>query len=124
MGNQSGCGLLFSYGNAENFRRTEKTQKKKAGKTEARLEHLEKQLHPLEFGLLAVSMSVDGIVSGVFAADLPVTGGQIFFASFAVGMAAMYAGTAIGKKTGQKNGGNGALFGGILFYLLAFLKLT
>ena len=75
-------------------------------------------------GLLAVSMSVDGIVSGVFAADLPVTGGQIFFASFAVGMAAMYAGTAIGKKTGQKNGGNGALFGGILFYLLAFLKLT
>lgn len=124
MGNQSGCGLLFSYGNAENFRRTEKTQKKKAGKPEARLEHLEKQLHPLEFGLLAVSMSVDGIVSGVFAADLPVTGGQIFFASFAVGMAAMYAGTAIGKKTGQKNGGNGALFGGILFYLLAFLKLT
>ena len=121
MGNQSGCGLLFSYGNAENFRRTEKTQKKKAG---TRLEHLEKQLHPLEFGLLAVSMSVDGIVSGVFAADLPVTGGQIFFASFAVGMAAMYAGTAIGKKTGQKNGGNGALFGGILFYLLAFLKLT
>ena len=95
-----------------------------AGKPEARLEHLEKQLHPLEFGLLAVSMSVDGIVSGVFAADLPVTGGQIFFASFAVGMAAMYAGTAIGKKTGQKNGGNGALFGGILFYLLAFLKLT
>ena len=85
---------------------------------------MEKQLHPLEFGLLAVSMSVDGIVSGVFAADLPVTGGQIFFASFAVGMAAMYAGTAIGKKTGQKNGGNGALFGGILFYLLAFLKLT
>lgn len=124
MGNQSGCGLLFSYGNAENFRRTEKTQKKKQGKPEARLEHLEKQLHPLEFGLLAVSMSVDGIVSGVFAADLPVTGGQIFFASFAVGMAAMYAGTAIGKKTGQKNGGNGALFGGILFYLLAFLKLT
>ena len=49
------------------------------GKPEARLEHLEKQLHPLEFGLLAVSMSVDGIVSGVFAADLPVTGGQIFF---------------------------------------------
>ena len=101
-----------------------KRRRKKQGKPEARLEHLEKQLHPLEFGLLAVSMSVDGIVSGVFAADLPVTGGQIFFASFAVGMAAMYAGTAIGKKTGQKNGGNGALFGGILFYLLAFLKLT
>ena len=115
MGNQSGCGLLFSYGNAENFRRTEKTQKKKAGKTRSKTG---------TFGLLAVSMSVDGIVSGVFAADLPVTGGQIFFASFAVGMAAMYAGTAIGKKTGQKNGGNGALFGGILFYLLAFLKLT
>ena len=92
--------------------------------TEEHSIYLEKQLHPLEFGLLAVSMSVDGIVSGVFAADLPVTGGQIFFASFAVGMAAMYAGTAIGKKTGQKNGGNGALFGGILFYLLAFLKLT
>lgn len=47
-------------------------------------------------------MSVDGIVSGVFAADLPVTGGQIFFASFAVGMAAMYAGTAIGKRRGRK----------------------
>ena len=65
-------------------------------------------------------MSVDGIVSGVFAADLPVTGGQIFFASFAVGMAAMYAGTAIGKKTGQKNGGkrstvrrNSVLFTGV-----------
>ena len=36
MGNQSGCGLLFSYGNAENFRRTEKTQKKKAGKTRSK----------------------------------------------------------------------------------------
>lgn len=106
------------------FEELRKRRRKKQGKPEARLEHLEKQLHPLEFGLLAVSMSVDGIVSGVFAADLPVTGGQIFFASFAVGMAAMYAGTAIGKKTGQKNGGNGALFGGILFYLLAFLKLT
>ena len=107
------------------FERTEKTQKeKKQGKPEARLETSGKTAPPLEFGLLAVSMSVDGIVSGVFAADLPVTGGQIFFASFAVGMAAMYAGTAIGKKTGQKNGGNGALFGGILFYLLAFLKLT
>ena len=124
MGNQSGCGLLFSYGNAENFRRTEKTQKKKAGKTRSKTGTSGKTAPPLEFGLLAVSMSVDGIVSGVFAADLPVTGGQIFFASFAVGMAAMYAGTAIGKKTGQKNGGNGALFGGILFYLLAFLKLT
>ena len=125
MGNQSGCGrAFFLMGTLKIFEELRKRRRKKQGKPETRLEHLEKQLHPLEFGLLAVSMSVDGIVSGVFAADLPVTGGQIFFASFAVGMAAMYAGTAIGKKTGQKNGGNGALFGGILFYLLAFLRLT
>ena len=115
---------VFLMGTLKIFEELRKRRRKKQGKPETRLEHLEKQLHPLEFGLLAVSMSVDGIVSGVFAADLPVTGGQIFFASFAVGMAAMYAGTAIGKKTGQKNSGNGALFGGILFYLLAFLKLT
>ena len=114
-GARVGAGCFFLMGTLKIFEELRKRRRKK---------HLEKQLHPLEFGLLAVSMSVDGIVSGVFAADLPVTGGQIFFASFAVGMAAMYAGTAIGKKTGQKNGGNGALFGGILFYLLAFLKLT
>ena len=96
--------LLFMDTNTiiELFEELRKRRRKKQGKPETRLEHLEKQLHPLEFGLLAVSMSVDGIVSGVFAADLPVTGGQIFFSSFAVGMAAMYAGTAIGKKTGQK----------------------
>ena len=123
-GTRVGAGCFFLMGTLKIFEELRKRRRKKQGKTEARPEHLEKQLHPLEFGLLAVSMSVDGIVSGVFAADLPVTGGQIFFASFAVGMAAMYAGTAIGKKTGQKNGGNGALFGGILFYLLAFLKLT
>ena len=123
-GTRVGAGCFFLMGTLKIFEELRKRRRKKQGKPEARLEHLEKQLHPLEFGLLAVSMSVDGIVSGVFAADLPVTGGQIFFASFAVGMAAMYAGTAIGKKTGQKNGGNGALFGGILFYLLAFLKLT
>ena len=71
MGNQSGCGLLFSYGNAENFRRTEKTQKKKSRENQKQDWNIwKKQLHPLEFGLLAVSMSVDGIVSGVFAADL------------------------------------------------------
>ena len=123
-GTRVGAGCFFLMGTLKIFEELRKRRRKKQGKPETRLEHLEKQLHPLEFGLLAVSMSVDGIVSGVFAADLPVTGGQIFFASFAVGMAAMYAGTAIGKKTGQKNGGNGALFGGILFYLLAFLKLT
>ena len=107
-GTRVGAGCFFLMGTLKIFEELRKRRRKKQGK----------------FGLLAVSMSVDGIVSGVFAADLPVTGGQIFFASFAVGMAAMYAGTAIGKKTGQKNGGNGALFGGILFYLLAFLKLT
>ena len=60
-------------------------------------------------------MSVDGIVSGVFAADLPVTGGQIFFASFAVGMAAMYAGTAIGKKRRKRSTvrRNSVLFTGV-----------
>ena len=140
-GTRVGAGCFFLMGTLKIFEELRKRRRKKQGKPEARLEHLEKQLHPLEFGLLAVSMSVDGIVSGVFAADLPVTGGQIFFSLArnsiranrrlytpyiltSVGMAAMYAGTAIGKKTGQKNGGNGALFGGILFYLLAFLKLT
>lgn len=78
MGNQSGCGLLFLMGTLKIFEELRKRRRKKQGKPETRLEHLEKQLHPLEFGLLAVSMSVDGIVSGVFAADLPVTGGQIF----------------------------------------------
>ena len=113
-GTRVGAGCFFLMGTLKIFEELRKRRRKKQGKPEARLEYLEKQLHPLEFGLLAVSMSVDGIVSGVFAADLPVTGGEIFFASFAVGMAAMYAGTAIGKKTGQKNGGNGALFGGLL----------
>ena len=70
---------FFLMGTLKIFEELRKRRRKKQGKPEARLEHLEKQLHPLEFGLLAVSMSVDGIVSGVFAADLPVTGGQIFF---------------------------------------------
>ena len=107
-GTRVGAGCFFLMGTLKIFEELRKRRRKKQGKPEARLEHLEKQLHPLEFGLLAVSMSVDGIVSGVFAADLPVTGGQIFFASSAVGMAAMYAGTAIGKKTGRKTDGNGA----------------
>ena len=42
---------------------------------------------------------------------------------FAVGMTAMYAGYAIGKRTGRKKGGSGAVMGGLLFYLLAVLKL-
>lgn len=46
-------------------------------------------------------MSVDGIASGVFAADLPETGGQIFFAS-AVEHEHDVCRTAIGKKTGRK----------------------
>ena len=85
-GTRVGAGCFFLMGTLKIFEELRKRRRKKQGKPETRLEHLEKQLHPLEFGLLAVSMSVDGIVSGVFAADLPVTGGQIFFASFAVGM--------------------------------------
>lgn len=123
-GTMVGAGCFFLMGSLKILEELKKRRRKKQGRQEEKPAYLEKQLHPLEFGLLAVSMSVDGIVSGIFAADLPVTGGQIFFASFAAGMAAMYAGSAIGKRTGQKNGGSGALFGGILFYLLAFLKLT
>lgn len=78
-GTRVGAGCFFLMGTLKIFEELRKRRRKKQGKPEARLEHLEKQLHPLEFGLLAVSMSVDGIVSGVFAADLPVTGGQIFF---------------------------------------------
>lgn len=123
-GEQGGGGLLFSYGNAENFRRTEKTQKKKAGKNRSKTGTSGKTAPPAGIWP-AGGFDVGGWnclrrlcrgSSGDRRTDL--------FASFAVGMAAMYAGTAIGKKTGQKNGGNGALFGGILFYLLAFLKLT
>lgn len=77
-GTRVGAGCFFLMGTLKIFEELRKRRRKKQGKPEARLEHLEKQLHPLEFGLLAVSMSVDGIVSGVFAADLPVTGGQIF----------------------------------------------
>ena len=123
-GTRVGAGCFFLMGSLRILSELKKRWRKRKGKKEEKQENLEKQLHPLEFGLLAVSMSVDGIVSGVFASDLPVTGGQIFFTSFAVGMAAMYAGYAIGKKTGQKNGGNGALFGGLLFYWLAVRKLT
>ena len=75
-GTRVGAGCFFLMGTLKIFEELRKRRRKKQGKPEARLEHLEKQLHPLEFGLLAVSMSVDGIVSGVFAADLPVTGGQ------------------------------------------------
>lgn len=77
-GTRVGAGCFFLMGTLKIFEELRKRRRKKQGKPETRLEHLEKQLHPLEFGLLAVSMSVDGIVSGVFAADLPVTGGQIF----------------------------------------------
>lgn len=77
-GTRVGAGCFFLMGTLKIFEELRKRRRKKQGRTEARPEHLEKQLHPLEFGLLAVSMSVDGIVSGVFAADLPVTGGQIF----------------------------------------------
>ena len=104
-------------------RELKKRRRKKQGRKEESKGHRGKQISALEFGLLAVSMSVDGVVSGIFILDLPVTGGQIFFTSFAVGMTAMYAGYAIGKRTGRKNGGNGSVMGGLLFYLLAVLKL-
>ena len=113
----------FSYGNAENFRRTEK-RRRKSRETRSKTGTSGKTAPPTGIWP-AGGFDVGGWnclrrlcrgSSGDRRTDL--------FASFAVGMAAMYAGTAIGKKTGQKNGGNGALFGGILFYLLAFLKLT
>ena len=68
-GTRVGAGCFFLMGTLKIFEELRKRRRKKQGKPETRLEHLEKQLHPLEFGLLAVSMSVDGIVSGVFAAD-------------------------------------------------------
>lgn len=63
-GTRVGAGCFFLMGTLKIFEELRKRRRKKQGKPEARLEHLEKQLHPLEFGLLAVSMSVDGIVSG------------------------------------------------------------
>lgn len=63
-GTRVGAGCFFLMGTLKIFEELRKRRRKKQGKPETRLEHLEKQLHPLEFGLLAVSMSVDGIVSG------------------------------------------------------------
>ncbi|WP_461880430.1 manganese efflux pump MntP [Fusicatenibacter sp.] len=127
------AGCFFLMGSLQMLRELKKHRRKKQGRKEQgrkkqeRKEEFpgtwEKQISALEFGLLAVSMSVDGVVSGIFILDLPVTGGQIFFTSFAVGMTAMYAGYAIGKRTGRKKGGSGAVMGGLLFYLLAVLKL-
>ena len=123
-GTRVGAGCFFLMGSLKILEELKKRRRKKQGRKEEKQKNSEKELRPLEFCLLAVSMSVDGMISGVFASDLAVTGGQIFFASFAVGMAAMYAGYDIGKRTRQKNGGMGDLFGGVLFYLLAVLKLT
>lgn len=117
------AGCFFLMGSLQMLRELKKRRRKKQGRKEESKGHREKQISALEFGLLAVSMSVDGVVSGIFILDLPVTGGQIFFTSFAVGMTAMYTGYAIGKRTGRKNGGNGSVMGGLLFYLLAVLKL-
>ena len=68
-GTRVGAGCFFLMGTLKIFEELRKRRRKKQGKPEARLEHLEKQLHPLEFGLLAVSMSVDGIVSGGSSGD-------------------------------------------------------
>lgn len=122
-GNQSGCGLLFLMGTLKIFEELRK-RRRKSRKTRNKTGTSGKTAPPTGIWP-AGGFNVGGWnclrrlcrgSSGDRRTDL--------FASFAVGMAAMYAGTAIGKKTGQKNGGNGALFGGILFYLLAFLKLT
>ena len=69
-GTRVGAGCFFLMGTLKIFEELRKRRRKKQGKPETRLEHLEKQLHPLEFGLLAVSMSVDGIVSGDRRTDL------------------------------------------------------
>ena len=61
-GTRVGAGCFFLMGTLKIFEELRKRRRKKQGKPETRLEHLEKQLHPLEFGLLAVSMSVDGIL--------------------------------------------------------------
>lgn len=58
-GTRVGAGCFFLMGTLKIFEELRKRRRKKQGKPEARLEHLEKQLHPLEFGLLAVSMSVE-----------------------------------------------------------------
>ena len=55
-GTRVGAGCFFLMGTLKIFEELRKRRRKKQGKPEARLEHLEKQLHPLEFGLLAVSM--------------------------------------------------------------------
>ena len=117
------AGCFFLMGSLQMLRELKKHRRKKQGRKEQgrkkqeRKEEFpgtwEKQISALEFG----------VVSGIFILDLPVTGGQIFFTSFAVGMTAMYAGYAIGKRTGRKKGGSGAVMGGLLFYLLAVLKL-
>ena len=57
-GTRVGAGCFFLMGTLKIFEELRKRRRKKQGKPETRLEHLEKQLHPLEFGLLAVSMSV------------------------------------------------------------------
>lgn len=127
-----GAGCFFLIGSIRIFgewkKRREKPvqsrkQREKPGTDIQKKEIQKKKIGILEGGLLAVSMSVDGILSGVFAADLAVSLWKVFLVSFAVGMAAMHAGYAIGRKTGEKSGGSGTFFSGILFWILAVLKL-
>lgn len=48
-GTRVGAGCFFLMGTLKIFEELRKRRRKKQGKPEARLEHLEKQLHPLEF---------------------------------------------------------------------------
>ena len=124
-GTRVGAGCFFLMGSIRIWDGWKKRRKEKCELPEKRPEkekRQERRIGPAEVCLLAFSMSLDGIISGVFASDLPVTAGQIFFVSFAVGMTAMYGGYAVGRKARQKSGETGALFGGFLFYVLAVLK--
>lgn len=124
-GTRVGAGCFFLMGSIriwDDWKKRRKEKRELPEKRPEKEESQERRIGPTEFCLLALSMSMDGIISGVFASDLPVTADQIFFVSFAVGMAAMYGGYAVGRKTRQKNGETGALFGGLLFYALTVLK--
>ena len=81
------------------------------------------QLSPGEAVILAFAMSLDGIVAGIGAAFLKINIPITLFSAFIVGMVTLYAGYAAGRLIAKKLDVDLSWLSGVLFVVLAFMKL-
>lgn len=112
--------ILFSMGVVKLLQPEED---EKNGPAEGRYIRADHYLSPVEAGLLAVALSFDGIGVGFGIGLTEAQLYQIILYSLAFNTAAIAAGCRLGRRLAEKLPLNLSRLSGILFLLLAFLKL-